>query len=81
MKRKVEVIWGRTTNTKGHLKNNIETYYCKKFPKNIDKYERSLNGITNNRKDNAPSRHLMPPSKTSSYILLSSLAKRPHGKP
>lgn len=46
-KRKVrEEIWGKTNNTKGHLRNYMETY-CRNFLKYILIYERNLNGVTN----------------------------------
>lgn len=60
-KRRVrEGIWGKTNNTKGHLKNYMETY-CRNFLKYILIYKRNLNGVTNLWEEIMPStRHLMP---------------------
>lgn len=38
------VIWGVITSTKDHLKNHMESYYCRSFQKSV--YENKLNGLT-----------------------------------
>lgn len=62
-----EEIWGGITNTKGHLKGHIKTYYKQKLLK-IYINERNINRATYSwgMGENAPGGQLLPPSNNSS---------------
>ena len=57
---------GRVKKKQGPLKSHVDTYYCRTFLdyRHIQK-EFKQSRVTENRRDNAPARHHILPSKSS----------------